>query len=164
MSGGSAIPRIPLQVSRGCVVASIQVELSSEVLAQFQQDLLQLLHTSGAASVILDVAGVDIMDAEDFDSLRRSMAMAELMGARCLLAGLQPGVVAALVELGARVDDVEAALDLDAAFGRLEEGRNEGPMDDGAVILSGNPNDPGVAGPMFVIDEDDGEEPGRDQS
>ena len=160
MSGGPAVPRIPLQGSRGCVVASIQVELSSDVLTQFQQDLLQLLHTSGATNVILDVAGVDIMDAEDFDSLRRSMAMAELMGARCLVAGLQPGVVAALVELGARVDDVEAALDLDAAFARLEEGRHDAAADDDAVSLPGATD--GVV-PTFLIDEGDGEESGRDQ-
>lgn len=162
MSGGPAVPRIPLQVSRGCVVASIQVELSSDVLAQFQQDLLQLLHTSGATNVILDVAGVDIMDDEDFDSLRRSMAMAELMGARCLVAGLQPGVVAALVELGAKVDDVEAALDLDAAFVRLEEGHHAGAADDGTVVQPGGPDGADGAAPMFLMDEDDGEESGRD--
>jgi rsbT antagonist protein RsbS len=143
-------------------VASIQVELSAEVLAQFQQDLLQLLHSSGATNVILDVAGVDLMDAEDFDSLRRSMAMAQLMGARCMVAGLQPGVVAALVELGAAVEDVEAALDLDAAFARLEETQLNGHADEGTI---GAPHLPDVSEtliPTFPTDEDDREESGRD--
>jgi rsbT antagonist protein RsbS len=162
MSGGGTVPRIPLQVSRGSVVASIQVELSAEVLAQFQQDLLQLLHSSGAANVILDVAGVDLMDADDFDSLRRSMAMARLMGARCLVAGLQPGVVAALVELGASVDDIEAALDLDAAFARLEKTRPNGDPAEGTAATPHGLDMTENLLPTFPNDEDDREESGRD--
>jgi rsbT antagonist protein RsbS len=159
MSDASSTPRIPLQVSRGCVVASIQVELSDDVLAQFQADILQLLHTSGAPNVILDVAGVELMDGEDFDSLRRSMAMAALMGARCIVAGLQPGVVAALVELGADVEDVEAALDLDAAFARLEEDQAPAPsLDDARPAAAPFPD---AAPTVLRTDEDDGEEPGR---
>jgi rsbT antagonist protein RsbS len=113
--------RIPLQLSRGCVVASIQVDLSDEVLADFKEEMLRLLHQSGARGVILDVSGVELMDLEDFDALRRAMSMAELMGARCLLAGLQPGVVSALVDIGVDVRGVEAVLNLDEAFRVMDE-------------------------------------------
>jgi rsbT antagonist protein RsbS len=113
--------RIPLQLSRGCVVASIQVDLSDEVLADFKDGMLRLLHQSGARGVILDVSGVELMDLEDFDALRRAMSMAELMGARCLLAGLRPGVVSALVDIGVDARGVEAVLNLDEAFRVMDE-------------------------------------------
>ena len=113
--------RIPLQLSRGCVVASIQVDLSDDVLADFKEEMLRLLHQSGARGVILDVSGVELMDLEDFDALRRAMSMAKLMGARCLLAGLRPGVVSALVDIGVDTRSVEEVLNLDDAFRVLEE-------------------------------------------
>ena len=60
------------------------------------------------------------MDVEDFEVLRRSMAMASILGARSILVGLQPGIVASLIALDCNVDGVEAAADLDDAFQRLQ--------------------------------------------
>ena len=124
----SSVTRIPLQVSRNCVVASIQVDLSDNVLRQFQADLLAMLEKSGASAVILDVSGVAVMDLDDFEALRRTMSMANLMGAKPIIAGLQPGVVSSLVELEANVGDVHAALNLDDAFRLVEEGGHSDPV------------------------------------
>lgn len=112
----TGVQKIPLQVSNNCVVASIQIDLTDEVLGKFRNDLLERLQSSGAAGVILDVSGVEIMDADDFNALRRIMSMAEIMGAKTVIAGLKPGVVSALVELNANIDNIHAALDLDDAF------------------------------------------------
>jgi rsbT antagonist protein RsbS len=95
------------------VVASIQVDLTEDVLRQFRIDLLEMLHESGAGGVVLDLAGVDIMDLEDFEAIRQTLAMATLLGAHTILAGLRPGVVSSLVELDANVEDIRAALNLD---------------------------------------------------
>ncbi len=113
-------PRIAMQVSRGVVVASIQVDLDEPVLARFQQDLLGLVHETGARGVILDVSGLELLDSEEFAALRRIIAMVALLGAESVLVGLRPGIVAALVELGADVDGLHAAINLDAAFARFE--------------------------------------------
>jgi rsbT antagonist protein RsbS len=113
-TGGVA--RIPLQISQNCVVASIQVDLSDVVLRRFRTELLELVQSSGASGVILDVSGIEVMDHRDFEALHRTMAMARLMGAPSVLTGLQPGVVSSLVELGADTDDIVAAMDLDEAF------------------------------------------------
>ena len=116
----SGATSVPLQVSRGCVIASIQVDLSDEILSRFREDLLELVHTSGANGIILDVSGIEVMDHRDFEALRSTMAMAQLMGARTVLSGLRAGVVSALVELGVDSDDVVAARDLDDAFTIME--------------------------------------------
>jgi rsbT antagonist protein RsbS len=113
LSESGSVTRIPLQVSRQCVVASIQVDLSEEVLDQFRIDLLELIGSSGA--------GVEVMDFQDFDALRRTIAMARLMGSRTVLSGLKAGVVSSLVELEADTEDIVAALDLDDAFRVMED-------------------------------------------
>jgi rsbT antagonist protein RsbS len=118
LSESGSVTRIPLQVSRQCVVASIQVDLSEEVLDQFRIDLLELIGSSGA---ILDLSGVEVMDFQDFDALRRTIAMARLMGSRTVLSGLKAGVVSSLVELEADTEDIVAALDLDDAFRVMED-------------------------------------------
>ena len=117
--------RIPLQVVRGCVVASIQIDLDPEVLRQFRHDLLECVQKSRANGVILDVSGLEILDLEDFKGLRSTMEMAEVMGARTILSGLKPGVVSALIDLGAEPDGVSAVLNLDDAFQLLDGAREK---------------------------------------
>lgn len=138
---GAAIQRIPLQLSRDYLVASIQIDLSEEVLRQFRHDLLESLRASGARGVILDLSGVRIMDGTDFEELRRTMAMAAVMGAAPVLCGLQAGVVAALVDLGADIDGIDAARDLDRAYELLDKLLDPG---DPAVDETGlDEDDPG---------------------
>ena len=115
------IAKIPLQISRNCVIASIQIDLSDAVLRQFRTELLELIQSSGAHGVILDVSGIEVMDYEDFEALHKTMAMARLMGAPSVLAGLQAGVVSSLVELGAETEDIVAAMDLDDAFRVMDQ-------------------------------------------
>ena len=112
--------RIPLTVSRGCVVASIQRDLRGAVLQQFRDDLLERLQSSGANGVIIDLSGVSIMDADDFDEVRRTLEMAVLMGARAVLVGLRPGVVSALVQLDVDTGNFDTLLDLDDGFALFE--------------------------------------------
>jgi rsbT antagonist protein RsbS len=113
--------RIPLTVSRGCIVASIQRELRGAVLQQFRTDLLERLQDSGAGGVIIDLSGVRIMDADDFDGVRRTLDMATLMGARAVLVGLRPGVVSALVQLDVDTGNFDTMLDLDDGFALFED-------------------------------------------
>ena len=114
------IPRVAIQVSQGVVVASIQVDLDEDVLDRFREDLLGCIHETGSRRVILDVSGLETLDSEEFAALRRIMAMTSLMGAESVLVGLQPGVVSALIETGADVDGLRAAINLDAGFALLE--------------------------------------------
>lgn len=111
---------ISLQVSRGIVVASIQVDLVEDVLARFRQDLLKRIHETGSGGVILDVSGMETLDSEELAALRRIIVMAALMGAESVLVGLRPGIVSALIEAGADVDGLKAAIDVDAAFAMFD--------------------------------------------
>ena len=110
------VARIPLQISNQCLVASIQVDLSDEILAQFRDDLLRELQVRQAHGVILDFSGIEVMDLADFDNIRSTISMVELMGAQAVVCGLRPGVVASLILLGAETDKLKAVRDLDMAL------------------------------------------------
>ena len=146
------IPHVPMQVISGCLVASIQLDLTTELLRRFQQDLLQRIKSTGVSAVILDVTGVEIMDVADYELLRRSMAMASIMGARPILVGLRAGIVASLIALDANVDSVEAAADVDDALKRLQSVAHVAMAEDPAPRLddgtpgNGNLNEPGTEG------------------
>jgi rsbT antagonist protein RsbS len=114
------IPGVAMQVSRGVVVASIQVDLDDDVIARFRQDLLDCIHETGSRGVILDVSGLETLDSEELAALRKIMVMTSLMGAESVLVGLRPGIVSALIEVGAEIDGLRAAINLDAAFALLE--------------------------------------------
>ncbi len=118
--GGESSSRIPLQLSRNCIVASIQVDLTYDVLRRFRVDLLEFLQQSGAQAIILDLSGLEILDLEEFEALRQTMSMASLMGAKSIVAGLRPGIVSALIELNADVEGILAAFNLDDAFSQIE--------------------------------------------
>ena len=136
----SRVPRIPLQVVRDCVVASIQIDLTPEVLRQFRMDLLERVQESRANGVILDISGIDILDLDDFNGLRSTMEMAEIMGARSILSGLKPGVVSALIDLGADPEGLNAVLNLDDAF-RLLDGIQEKPAKSSELLDDGQETD-----------------------
>jgi rsbT antagonist protein RsbS len=116
----SDIPGVAIQVSRDIVVASIQVDLDDEVLARFREDLLGRIHETGSRGVILDVSGLETLDSGEFAALRGIITMSEIMGADSVLVGLRPGVVSALIEAGADVDGLRAAINLDAAYALLQ--------------------------------------------
>jgi rsbT antagonist protein RsbS len=109
-----------MQLVYGCVVASIQVDLSDEVLHLFQQDLLEQVRQSRAGAAILDLAGAAVLDAADFRSIVRTLMMARLLGAVPVIVGLRPGIAASLAELGADADAVLTVPTLQHAFERVQ--------------------------------------------
>ena len=124
------IPGIALQVSRDVVVASIQVDLDDAVLERFREDLLHRIQVTGSRGVIFDVSGLETLDSSEFAALRRIITMCTIMGAESVLVGLRPGVVSALIEAGADVNGLQAAINLDTAFALLQpEPEAEADMD-----------------------------------
>jgi rsbT antagonist protein RsbS len=116
------VARVPMQLLRGCVVASVQVGLSDEVLHVFQQDLLRRVRDTRARAVVLDLSGVEILDSSDFESVLRTLRMASLMSAKPVIVGLRAGIAASLAELGVSAGGVSACATLEQAFALVERG------------------------------------------
>jgi rsbT antagonist protein RsbS len=116
MAPGEDVGRIALQVSQGIVVASVQTDLEEEVLARFQQDVLERIHAERARGLILELSGLETLDPEEFDGLRRIIAMARIMGTETVIVGLSAGIVSALITAGVEVAGLRATLGLDEAL------------------------------------------------
>jgi rsbT antagonist protein RsbS len=115
------VQRIPLQRIGDCVVASLQGDTDEATLHRFRADLLAFLGSDVASGVLLDLSGVEVMDTAEFSLLEQILAMVKVMGSRPVIAGLRPGVVSALVDLGVDGRALETALNIDDALERLGE-------------------------------------------
>lgn len=111
---------VTIQVSRDIVVAFVQVDLDENVVQRFQTDLLRRIQEAEPLGAIIDLSGLETIDSGEFAALRRVVTAAAIMGTETVLVGLRPGVVSALIESGAHVEGLRAAVSLDAAFALFE--------------------------------------------
>ena len=111
--------KTPLQLSHGCVVMSMSPDLLGDGLSRMRRDLLELVASSGARGAVLDFSAIEVLDATEFAEVRGTISVVGMMGAKCVVSSLQPGVVGTLVDLGVDISDLVGARDLDDAFVRV---------------------------------------------
>nr|WP_269151752.1 STAS domain-containing protein [Sutcliffiella horikoshii] len=104
-----------------CLLISIQWELDDHTALQFQEDLLNRIHETGANGVVIDLTSVDMIDSFIAKVLGDVISMSKLMGAQVVLTGIQPAVAITLVELGIQLDEVFTALDLEKGLEKLQQ-------------------------------------------
>jgi rsbT antagonist protein RsbS len=114
-------PRIPILKLHNCLLVSIQWELDDQTALQFQEDLLQKIHETGASGVVIDLTSVDVIDSFIAKVLGDVIGMSKLMGAKVVLTGIQPAVAITLIELGIHLADVQTALDLEKGLETLQQ-------------------------------------------
>jgi rsbT antagonist protein RsbS len=113
--------RIPILKLYNCLLISIQWELDDQTALQFQEDLLNRIHETGANGVVIDLTSVDMIDSFIAKVLGDVISMSKLMGAQVVLTGIQPAVAITLVELGIQLDEVFTALDLEKGLEKLQQ-------------------------------------------
>jgi rsbT antagonist protein RsbS len=149
---------VTMHITRGCLVVSIQMELYDEALSQIQKDVLERVETTGVKGVIIDVSGIEIIDAYATQVLFDSAKMISLLGATAILTGLSPGVAASLVDLDVNLWNLRTALNLEDALNVLEplvnpEAAHEGLESNGEV----SPGDEETDTPDFGNEDTAGE-------
>jgi rsbT antagonist protein RsbS len=114
------VARIPILKLYNCLLISIQWELDDQTAIQFQEDLLQKIHETGANGVVIDLTSIDVIDSFIAKVLGDVIGMSKLMGAKVVLTGIQPAVAITLVELGIHLQEVLTALDLEKGLETLQ--------------------------------------------
>ena len=101
-----------LRVGRNLLV-TVQIELHDAVAEAFQEDLLLAIERSGAAGLLIDITGLDVVDSYVARVLADTGKMARLMGADTVLVGMRPEVAATLVRMGYAMTGIRTALNVD---------------------------------------------------
>ena len=99
-----------------CLIATLQPDVDEGYLRRLETDISNALRRGDHRTLIMDATVLELIDATDFDRLRRVIDMARLMGVETIIVGLKPGVVASLVELDANIDGLVTTLNMDKAL------------------------------------------------
>ncbi|MDO0924447.1 STAS domain-containing protein [Streptomyces sp. TG1A-8] len=108
--------QVPVLALGDVLLVTLQGELHDGTAEQLQQDITSRIAASGAAGVVIDVSGVDVVDSFLGRVLAEIAATAGLLAARTVLAGMRPAVAITLVELGLTLPGLVTALDVDRAM------------------------------------------------
>ncbi len=105
-----------IQKLEDLLLVSVPRDLMDEEVLQLRRAVLERIRQNQSRWVLLDFSLVDIADSF-FGRFIQSMAeMAELMGARVIVSGLQDAVVETMIDLGMNLPNIDAVLDLDDAL------------------------------------------------
>jgi len=85
------------------VIGVVDTQRSTEIM----ENLLRKIITKQSKCVIIDVTGVEIVEAKTADYLLKVCKAAQLLGAYCVLTGINPAVAETLVEIGADLSTVK---------------------------------------------------------
>ena len=99
-----------------CLIATLQPDVDEAYLRQLETDILGALKRSDHRLLIMDATPLELIDATDFDRLRRVIETARLIGVKTIIVGLKPGVAAGLVELDANIDGLVTTLNMEKAL------------------------------------------------
>jgi rsbT antagonist protein RsbS len=113
---------VPILRQGSALIATIQSALTDQDLSALRTELAEQIGRLRTTGVIIDVSILDVMDSFATRTMRTIAQMSKLRGARTIIAGIQPEVAFAMVQLGLTLDGVATALDLDEALALLHSG------------------------------------------
>lgn len=122
---------VPVLALGNTLLISLQGELHDAMAEQLQQDITHRIVDSGAAGVIIDISGLEVVDSFMGRILAEITASASLLAARAVVAGMRPAVAITLVELGLTLPGLTTALDVERALEMLPATSTPSPRAEG---------------------------------
>jgi rsbT co-antagonist protein RsbR len=106
------IPVIPIfeQLVAVPVVGVLDAVRADQLLTSMLEGVQQY----DAQIALLDITGTPVVDAEAAQALIQAVAGVRLIGAECILVGVNPDVAAGLVDLGVDMSGFESRVDMEA--------------------------------------------------
>lgn len=100
------------------LIVSVQGSMTDADLVQMREQLAADVRRFRSTGVVVDVTMLDVMDSFAVRTLRGIAQMVKMLGAECVVVGIQPDVAFSMVQLGLTLEGTVTALD-------LEDGLNE---------------------------------------
>jgi rsbT antagonist protein RsbS len=104
---------IPILRIRKLLLATVHVDLHDAVANALQNDVLAAIEKYDARGLLIDISGLELVDTYVARVLAETGRMAQLMGARTVLVGMQPEVAATLMRMGYQMRDITTALNVE---------------------------------------------------
>ena len=102
-----------------CVVVSMRPDLGDDGMQLLMQTLSQRLVQGRQRAVLLDFSGVMLLDHHEFRQVCKLADVCRLLGAICLLVGLNAGIAAFLALTEAQPGQLRCFIDMDDAFAHV---------------------------------------------
>jgi rsbT antagonist protein RsbS len=108
------------------LIASVQGSMTDADLVQLRDELADGVRRHRSTGVVVDVTMLDVMDSFAVRTLRGIAQMVKLLGAECVVVGIQPDVAFSMVQLGLTLEGTMTALDLEDGLDvlRMRDGGN----------------------------------------
>ena len=121
MNDSTESTRITMHETQGCLVVPVQEELSKQAAQQIQGKILKYIHAGSLKGVVIDLSGVQIIDSVLWEVFSKTIRMIKMLGLPSVITGLNPGVVASIIDLNLDLDDITTAMQLEDALGMLTQ-------------------------------------------
>ncbi|MFR9674941.1 STAS domain-containing protein [Streptomyces sp. TR06-5] len=112
----SAVPILRLGST---LLTGLLNELDDTSALALADELTARITSERASGVLIDISRVEIIDSFVARTLMELSGMAQLLGARVIVAGMRPTVAITLVELGIELNGVETALNAEQGMAAL---------------------------------------------
>ena len=112
------------------LIASVQGSMTDSDLMQLRDDLASGVRQHRSTGVLIDVGSLDVMDSFAVRTLRGIAQMVGLLGAECVVVGIQPDVAFSMVQLGLTLEGTATALDLEDGLALLNARDGEETLDE----------------------------------
>ena len=96
-----------IEVWRSVLCLPIVGVMDSARAGEITHQLLATVAERGAAFVIIDITGIQVMDSGTTDNFVRLARSVTLLGAECVLSGINPTIAKTLVDMGVDLADLK---------------------------------------------------------
>ncbi len=113
-----------LQLWEGVLTMPVVGVVDSSRAAQMMENLLEQIAHTHARFTILDLTGVEVLDTSAAGHLLKLVQAARLLGTRCLISGISPGMASTIVALQIELRELETFGTLESALRHaIQQGR-----------------------------------------
>jgi len=89
-----------IEVWAGVLCLPVVGIVDSQRSAEMTETLLETIVNKQARTVIVDITGIDVMDTKTADHFIKMAKAVRLLGAECILSGINPGIAQTLTHIG----------------------------------------------------------------
>lgn len=122
-----------IEVWQGVLCLPVVGVMDSARSSEMMNSLLQAVSEKEASYVIIDVTGIEVMDTRTAHQFIRMAKAVQLLGAECVLTGINPRIAQTIVHMGLDLEELQTLRSLRSALqlfiARSDEADDEGEAD-----------------------------------